>query len=133
MIADFASFENAKPLPKEGDAHAASAAVAAVLSSGSGPSFDCAKASAPVEKLISGEWGRAGLDRTLADAYALAMGQWPDDVRVRERAAQRTWIADRNGCARTRDPKACVESSYRHRLAEVQIRGGQLEAPMAVG
>jgi uncharacterized protein len=133
VIKDFSSFEDAKPLPKASGGGASAVLATKATASGSGPSFDCAKVSAPVEKLVCGDAELAGLDRTLSTAYTKAMVQWPESDKGKERAAQRTWITTRNACAEQQDIKSCVRSSYRRRLIEVQIRGGQLEVPPAVG
>ena len=97
------------------------------------PSFDCTNATAPVEKLICGDAGLAALDRTLNDAYTKAMAQWPEAEKTAQRAAQRSWIAARNGCAKASEPKPCVETSYRQRIVAVQITSGALMAPTPVG
>jgi uncharacterized protein YecT (DUF1311 family) len=123
LIKDY-TFDQTKQLPKT--AAAASAATTA-------PSFDCTKATAPVEKLICGDKELAARDRTLTDAYAKAMAEWPDSEKTKQRAAQRTWTASRNACDQDAKAKACVEESYRRRLIEVQIKGGQLMVPTAVG
>ncbi len=98
-----------------GPAKHPSAAVAA-------PSFDCTKASVPVEKLVCGDRALAALDRALDAAYVDAMQRAHTDVKTAIRAAQRKWIAERNGCAEARDVKGCVAKSYERRLAEVQPR-----------
>jgi uncharacterized protein len=108
------------------------AAQASAPSAGGGPSFDCAQAALPVEKLICGDGRLAALDRALDRAYVAAMRRWPDDVKTSARAAQRAWIAQRNGCAKRPDATACVTASYQRRLIEVQIQGGQLEVPTPV-
>lgn len=136
VIREFASFDEAKSLDggaaaasPTGGATAPSATAAAV---GAGPSFDCA-ASTPVEKLICSDAGLATLDRQLTDAYTKAMAEWPDADKTTERAAQRAWMTSRNDCAKGANVKPCVDSTYRRRLIEVQIRGGQLMVPTPVG
>lgn len=128
LIAEFKSFEDTKPLPKPGAGSAPSASAATAQ-----PSFDCAKASTPVETLVCGDPALAALDRSLAEAYAKAMAGWPEGEKTAQRTAQRSWIATRNACAKGNDMRGCVESSYRRRLIEVQIKGGQLQAPNPVG
>lgn len=146
VIAALASFDDAKLLPSGSSppaaakpapspvAGAASPAPpqASAPSAGSGPSFDCAQAALPVEKLICAERTLAARDRALGAAYTAAMRQWPDDVKTRARAAQRTWLAQRNACAQRSDATACVTASYQRRLIEVQIQGGQLGAATPV-
>ena len=96
------------------------------------PSFDCAKASNDVEKLVCSDAELASLDRGLGTAYADAVKRWPDAEKVTQRSAQQAWIARRNACAKQQDARSCVETSYRQRMVEVQIKGGQLVAPTAV-
>jgi uncharacterized protein len=133
-IGDRASFTAARPVPRQARAPATGGAGAAARPTGrAGPSFDCAKAAGPVEKLICTDPGLASRDRALAAAYARAMSQWSAQVKAMERTAQRTWLVHRNACAKERDVRACVEASYQRCLIEVQIRGGQLQAPSLVG
>jgi uncharacterized protein len=125
IIKAFSSFQEAKPFPAGASASASQAA-------GSGPSFDCAKASSAVEKAVCADAGLSALDRTLGDAYAKAMREWPEPTRVKQRAAQRAWVTQRNGCAKASDVKACLDGVYRRRTIEIQITSGQLTAPTPV-
>lgn len=80
------------------------------------PSFDCAKASAPVERLLCGEGETAlrALDRDLAAAWAAARAAGKGDV-----AAQRRWLAARDKCGD--DSDWCLTNLYSARIA--QLRG----------
>lgn len=98
----------------------------------SGPSFDCAKASVAVEKLVCRDAGLAALDRKLDAVYVEAMREWPPAEQATQRTAQRAWLKTRNGCGDGRDARGCVAAAYRRRLIEVQIQGGRLEAPRPV-
>ncbi|KAB7628886.1 lysozyme inhibitor LprI family protein [Stenotrophomonas rhizophila] len=83
-------------------------------------SFDCAKASTPVEKMVCGSELLSQLDSALADAYAMARGRVMDDGSLL-RAEQRQWIASRrNSC----DSEACLEAVYRARVIELRLVGG---------
>lgn len=83
-------------------------------------SFDCAKASAPVEEMVCGNEVLSELDSALADAYALARVRVMDDGALL-RAEQRQWIASRrNSC----DSEACLEAVYRDRVIELRLVGG---------
>ena len=83
------------------------------------PSFDCAKASKPQEKLICSDPELAKLDADLADAYRKARDAAPDRASVL--ASQRAWIKQSfNAC----NDKACLTSAYQSRLAELAQGGG---------
>ncbi|HEX5000007.1 MAG TPA: MliC family protein [Terriglobia bacterium] len=102
----------------------------------SGPSFDCAKATSPAEKLVCGNTELAELDRKLAAVYARAMSPespWPPEERDVQRGAQRTWMAERDACSKGKDISHCVRSSYQRRLTVLQIKIGDLMAPTPVG
>ena len=99
-----------------------------------GPTFDCAKAESSAEKLICDEPELAALDRRLADRFAAA-------VRVAEgldvdaeattktlRAMQRGWISGRDECWKEPDLRACVETEYLRREAEL-VAEFMLEPP----
>jgi uncharacterized protein len=110
----------------------AATTVAASAQSAS-PSFDCSKASGQVEELICGDDQLAALDRELAATYKKALKSWPAEILAEEKAFQRGWIKGRNDCWKAEDQRACVENSYRTRIAEIQIQSGQLVAPVPVG
>lgn len=126
VIDEFESFNDAKPLPESsnGNEHAASTQI---------PSFNCNKTSSKAEKLVCGNAKLAALDRQLAANYAKAMSQWPAQEQTKQRAAQRNWITERNACTKNNNAEDCLQTQYQHRLIELQIRGGQLEAPTPVG
>lgn len=128
VIAELTAFEDAKPLPA-----ARLAPPPAAAAPSSGPSFDCAKATTPVERAVCDDPALATLDRTLDAAYVQAMREWPDEEKTAQRTAQRAWIASRNACVRAGDANDCIATSYRRRLVEVQIQSGQLTAPTPVG
>lgn len=117
LIRDIKSFEEATPLTAAGPQSVT-------------PSFDCSKASSPTEKLICSDKDLAAQDRKLSEIYQKAIQRWTDDgVAAQQRTNQRNWITARNRCGSARD---CVESSYKRRVAEVQIQSGQLTAPKPV-
>lgn len=138
VIADFDDFTDATPLPTETTAPPTSPAAAAAppakdsAPAAAGPSFDCAKAASPVEKAVCRDRDLASLDRRLSTAYAEAMRAWPPEEQTKQRAAQRAWMTRRDTCGRDHSVARCVSDAYRHRLVEVQIQGGQLEAPTPV-
>jgi uncharacterized protein len=138
VIKDFASFEEAKPLPPpSGPAPAATAAPPGTAGggkpAGSGPSFDCAKATLPVEKTICGDPGLSALDRSMAAAYTRTLDKGETPVKAEIRTMQRTWLTERNGCAKAPDVRACLDTAYRRGIAQMRISGGELMAPTAIG
>lgn len=82
-------------------------------------SFDCTKAAAPIEKTLCSNANLARLDRTIADVYALRLGD-ADNAAAKKpvRDAQRAWLASRktacpqdgNGAVR------CLTAFYEARL-----------------
>lgn len=85
-------------------------AVAATLK----PSFDCAKASKPQEKLVCSDSELAELDVKLADAYSAAT-QTGDKAAILQ--AQRQWISQSfNVCS----DKPCLVAAYQARINDLQ-------------
>jgi uncharacterized protein len=130
-IDEFKNFTDGKLLPAAG-----ATGVAHGAAPPPGPSFDCAKAATAMERRVCNDPSLASLDRRLAEAYANGLsprsGRSAAD-RNAWRARQREWVAERNDCAKESDVASCVESSYRRRLVELQIRNGELGARTAVG
>jgi uncharacterized protein len=131
LIGEFKSMDEGKVLP------AAGTAPNAASPSDAGPSFDCAKAAKPVEKLVCGDAVLSALDRTLAAAYAKGLSpssEWTERDRNASRAAQREWLAERDACAKAADPKGCTSSAYQRRIAVLKIRNADAgTVPAAVG
>ena len=94
-------------------------------------SFDCSKATLPIEKLVCGGDQLAGLDRTLADDFRKAMGQVSAEDQKDLRASQAKWIESRDACAKQPDQKACTLQSYKTRIAIMGAKYGF--APMGTG
>jgi len=132
LIEDFQSMSEGRLLTAA-DPAPSNAAIAA----GPGPSFDCAKAIKASEKLVCGDADLSALDRTLATIYAKGLSPssgWTERDCKASRTAQRAWLAARERCANAADPRGCVTSAYRRRIAELQIRNGDLgPAPPTVG
>jgi len=87
-----------------------------------GPSFDCAKASGSVEEMICQDEQLAELDSKLAEVYTAAARKATNEHPPVLKAEQRGWIKGRNDCWKSDDPRACTETEYRHRIAELQAR-----------
>lgn len=77
------------------------------------PSFDCAKASNKVEKMICGSPDLARLDLQLVDAYRKAIASSADQAKLK--SEQIAWIKQSRACA----DEACVAQAYRARIAEL--------------
>ena len=89
-----------------------------------GPSFDCAKASAPVEKLLCADANLGTLDTKLAAALKAALAR-PGQDRDATLAAQRRWLAARDKTCVVpdqldKDKRAplieCLASAYRRQI-----------------
>ncbi|NVK42806.1 MAG: MliC family protein [Oceanospirillaceae bacterium] len=88
-----------------------------------GPSFSCdTVAAGSIEELVCQEVGLAALDRQLAVVYGQAAKIADNEQPPMLKAEQRGWIKGRNECWKSEDKRACVESEYRHRIAELQAR-----------
>lgn len=87
------------------------------------PSFDCTKATTPIEKTLCGEYESAlrSLDRGLAEAWAAARAAGKGDL-----AAQRRWLASRDKCGGDR---TCLADLYQARIAVLR---GQLGPGIAL-
>lgn len=82
-------------------------------------SFDCAKASTPVERTICGDAALAAKDRDVSTRYrgwlaAIKAGRLLDDA-TEVTADQRAWVTKRNACQNA----ACISASYDERLDEL--------------
>jgi uncharacterized protein YjbI with pentapeptide repeats len=77
------------------------------------PSFDCAKASSAVEKLLCDDnaGDLAVLDRRLGTVFAQARAAQPAII-----AQQRTWLKQRDGCVRNPYPSDCLRTVYEQRI-----------------
>jgi uncharacterized protein len=86
-------------------------------------SFDCARASASIEKLICRDPQLKRMEMELTRLYRLVLTDErsvppPDKVEVE----QRFWVLERNACASEAEPKACTVRSYAERA--FQLRQG---------
>ncbi len=87
-------------------------------------SFDCVKASTPVEHAICADAALARLDREIAAAYAsqLAVASEPA-ARQAITARQRRWLGNRDSACRDQPEAsrvACLSGVYRIRLTELE-------------
>lgn len=84
-------------------------------------SFDCARASAAVEKLICRDPQLKQMEIELTRLYRLALTDdhsvpRPDKVEI----DQRFWVDARNQCAADKEPKACTIRSYAERAHQLR-------------
>jgi len=93
------------------------------------PSFDCAQATGATQRVICADTNLAWLDRKLDDVYSAALKKVSEADAAKQRDAQTAWTAARDACASENDAKACIQSAYQRRIAELEIRAGMLPAP----
>jgi uncharacterized protein len=81
------------------------------------PSFDCAKAATPVEKLICNTPRLGDLDRQLGAAFQQAQTRDPSR-RETISAEERRWLGERDRACpmNSIDPAACLTKAYQARL-----------------
>ena len=96
------------------------------------PAFDCRKTSGSVEELICKEPLLAQLDRQMNGVFSAALQHYRINNYEDPRPEQRGWIKGRNDCWKADDVHECALSSYRYRIAGLQIQYGQLEVPVPV-
>lgn len=87
------------------------------------PSFDCGKVQAgSIEELVCQDAGLTKLDLQLAEVYAQAADKAKNEQPPMLKAMQRGWVKGRNECWKSEDKRACIESSYQTRIAELQAQ-----------
>lgn len=97
------------------------------------PSFDCAQARRPDERLICGDVALANADRNMAETFARAVATVPEPQREALRREQRDWLARRPAaCNLTGDPKIdettrpgfirCLTTLYTARQRQLEER-----------
>lgn len=102
---------------------AGTALVSAAAEAATGPSFDCAKVeSGSIEEMVCKDDALGALDRKLADVFAAASAKAANEHPPTLKAEQRGWIKGRDDCWKSDDKRACVETGYRQRIAELQAR-----------
>ncbi len=122
LIPALASFDAATVLPKP-------ATNVPPKHTADSPSFACAEARLPAEKIVCASRELAAMDRKLNETYGDALRTWPADEQTRQRAAQKQWLAQRNACSKADDAPLCLRDAYRRREIELEILSGKLPAP----
>jgi uncharacterized protein YecT (DUF1311 family) len=95
----------------------ASAALVPVFTCAYAASFDCAKASARMERIVCGDGALGARDEILARLYAAALKA---GKRESVEARQRTWLGTAQACATA----ACLAEAYDRRNARLQRSKG---------
>jgi uncharacterized protein YecT (DUF1311 family) len=100
---------------------AAAGAGPGAAETGPKPSFDCAKAAAPVERAIcAGTDSLAELDRALDDLYRAILASSELEIRMNVERAQSQWLARRNSaCGRAAPDAGCLARLYKARIVEL--------------
>ena len=88
--------------------------VAALSGALQAASFDCAKAAAPIEKLICSDETTSKLDADLAVAYKAAMEKADNKDALKQQ--QRTWLKEKRNLCKDAD---CLKQSYQLRIDEL--------------
>lgn len=99
-------------------------------------SFDCKKASTPIEKTICGSDYTAELDRALDELYRAALAKAAAANRGVIEVAQKEWLATRNTrCGRAKPDQNCVEGLYKARIVELVriLRGPEPQGSFITG
>ena len=105
--------------------HAAIAAAlccTATAVSAANPSFNCAKASSSVEKLICNDAELADLDRSLSSLYSRVLENVSAADKKLLKAEQQGWVKGRDDCWKSDDMRGCVQREYRYRIDELKDR-----------
>lgn len=82
-----------------------------------GPSFDCAKASTPVERTICRSAELAKADRDVATTYAALAAKLSGAAKDHLVKDQQRWVGNRNRACIGEDAATCLKSRYENRLA----------------
>jgi len=90
------------------------------------PSFDCAKASTPTEKLICNDADLAAMDSAMAAVYQEALQKSPADEKARILHEQSKWFKQYtyacNSMAADRERKKCVVRYLSARTEDLRSR-----------
>ncbi len=88
-----------------------------------GPSFDCAKARAPVEKLLCANGVLGDLDKALADAFETLQSHQPTAAKTLIADEQR-WLGerDKNCPAEAQNAVPCLSKLYEDRIAGLKAK-----------
>ena len=85
-----------------------------------GTDFDCAAPVDPLGKLICGDSTLTARNGMLISVYTEATGHPAGGTSSRLAAEQQTWVREREACLTRTAARACVDSAYVRRIAEIQ-------------
>jgi uncharacterized protein len=95
----------------------------AVNAAAAGPSFNCKKVEAgSIEEMICKDAQLSALDAKMAEVYQAAAKKATNEHPPILKSEQRGWIKGRDECWKSDDQRACVETEYIQRIAELQAR-----------
>lgn len=95
----------------------------AVNAEAAGPSFNCKKVEAgSIEEMICKDAQLSALDAKMAEVYQAAAKKATNEHPPILKSEQRGWIKGRDECWKSDDQRACVETEYIQRIAELQAR-----------
>jgi uncharacterized protein YecT (DUF1311 family) len=97
-----------------------------IAGNGQAASFDCAKASTKIEKIICDNPEISKLDDELSASYKTALQDEKQADAIRE--AQKQWIKGRNSCA----DAACVKRAYEMRLSSLDFTANVTTVPAVI-
>jgi len=86
------------------------------------PSFDCAKATHDVEKLICNDAELANLDNSLSSLYHTLMKNTSAAEQELLKTEQRGWVKGRDDCWKSDDMRGCVVNEYHNRINQLKDR-----------
>lgn len=87
------------------------------------PSFDCTKVEkGSIEDVVCEDAELSTLDNKMAQVYAAATKKALEEHPPILKTEQRGWVKGRDDCWKSDDKRACVITSYRDRIAELQAR-----------
>ena len=85
-----------------------------------GAPLDCTRASSDIEKLVCSDPKLSALDQKLGTVYKEAEAKQGSPAPAWLTAGQRGWIKGRDDCGKSSNQRACVDSAYTLRIAEIQ-------------
>ncbi|WP_448206104.1 lysozyme inhibitor LprI family protein [Azospirillum sp. sgz302134] len=98
-----------------------------------GPSFDCARASQPVEKAVCADDALAAMDRLLDRAYRMALDGVPAEQAASLKGDQVRWLLERTRAFKAaNEDRAALMSLYDQRLRAVIAKAGPRILPAAL-
>jgi uncharacterized protein len=85
-------------------------------------SFDCTKATLPIERQICSHAGLSLLDEELAETFSMRVQEEDAVAQLvsQLRTSQRAWVRSRNTCKSAQ----CLQQSYERRIAELACMDG---------